>query len=148
MIDLGCGAGFDIFQAARQVGQNGMAIGVDMSQDMLARARSNAEKGGFVNVRFILSHITKISLEDRSVDCVISNCVVNLLPQAEKLVCFKEVFRLLRPGGRMAVSDILAKKEFPEELRTDIGLFVGCISGASLVGEYENWLKEAGFEGT
>jgi arsenite methyltransferase len=87
-------------------------------------------------------------MEDESVDCVISNCVINLLPQEEKLACFKEIFRILRPSGRIAISDILAKKELPEKLRRDMGLFVGCISGASLIGEYKDWLREAGLEST
>ena len=118
-----------------------------MSQDMLSRAEKNASKASITNVKFVLSPITKIPLESESADCIISNCVINLLGQDEKPVCFKEVHRLLKPGGRLAVSDILAKKEFTEELKRDMGLYVGCISGASLVGEYENWLKGAGFEG-
>jgi arsenite methyltransferase len=119
-----------------------------MSQDMLSRAKLNAEKSSITNVKFVLSPITKIPLESKSADCIISNCVINLLAQDEKPVCFAEVFRLLKPGGRLAVSDILAKKEFPEELRKDLALYVGCISGASLVKEYEGWLKQVGFEGT
>jgi SAM-dependent methyltransferase len=147
VIDLGSGAGFDVFQAARKVGPTGLSIGVDMSQDMLSRAKLNAEKSSITNVKFVLSPITKIPLESESADCIISNCVINLLAQDEKPVCFAEVFRLLKPGGRLAVSDILAKKEFPEELRKDLALYVGCISGASLVKEYEVWLKQVGFEG-
>ncbi|KAF8855484.1 putative UbiE/COQ5 family methyltransferase [Acephala macrosclerotiorum] len=146
VIDLGSGAGFDVFQAARKVGPNGLSIGIDMSQDMLDRANKNAEKSSITNVKFVLAPITKIPLESECADCIISNCVINLLAREDKLVCFKDVFRLLRPGGRLAVSDILAKKIFPEELRRDMGLYVGCISGASLVSEYEQWLKEAGFD--
>ena len=86
-------------------------------------------------------------MEDETVDCVISNCVINLLPHEEKIVCFREVYRTLKPGGRFSVSDILAKKLIPERLVKDLSLYVGCISGASLVSEYEGWLKEAGFEG-
>jgi arsenite methyltransferase len=118
-----------------------------MSQDMLSRAQKNASQASITNVKFVLSPITKIPLDSETADCIISNCVINLLQQDEKVVCFKEVYRLLKPGGRLAVSDILAKKVFPEELQKDMGLYVGCISGASLVSEYENWLKEAGFEG-
>jgi arsenite methyltransferase len=147
VIDLGSGAGFDVFQAARKVGHTGLSIGVDMSQDMISRAKQNAEKSSITNVKFILSPITKIPLESESADCIISNCVINLLAQDEKPICFAEVFRLLKPGGRLAVSDILAKKEFPDELRKDLALYVGCISGASLVEEYEEWLKEVDFEG-
>ncbi|KAE8452951.1 hypothetical protein EG329_012138 [Mollisiaceae sp. DMI_Dod_QoI] len=146
VIDLGSGAGFDVFQAARKVGPDGLSIGVDMSQDMLDRARRNAEKASITNVKFVLSPITEIPLDSESADCIISNCVINLLAQDEKLVCFKEVQRILRPGGRLAVSDILAKKVFPEELQRDMGLYVGCISGASLVSEYEQWLRGAGFD--
>lgn len=148
MIDLGSGAGFDVFQAARKVGGGGLSVGVDMSQDMLDRAKRNAEKAKITNVKFVLAPVTKIPLDSESADCIISNCVVNLLARSDKLVCFQEVFRLLKPGGRLAVSDILAKKVFPETLQRDMGLYVGCISGASLVSEYEEWLKEAGFEGT
>jgi arsenite methyltransferase len=147
VIDLGSGAGFDVFQAARKVGPTGLSIGVDMSQDMLSRAEKNASKASITNVKFVLSPITKIPLESESANCIISNCVINLLQQDEKPVCFGEVYRLLKPGGRLAVSDILAKKAFTEELKRDMGLYVGCISGASLVSEYEGWLKEAGFEG-
>jgi arsenite methyltransferase len=118
-----------------------------MSQDMLSLAQKNASKATITNVKFVLSPITKIPLESETADCIISNCVINLLQQDEKLVCFKEVYRLLKPRGRLAVSDILAKKVFPEELKRDMGLYVGCISGASLMVEYESWLMEAGFEG-
>lgn len=114
---------------------------------MLDRANRNAEKASITNVKFVLAPITKIPLDSGTADCIISNCVINLLAQEDKLVCFREVFRLLRPGGRLAVSDILAKKVFPEALRRDMGLYVGCISGASLVSEYEHWLNEAGFDG-
>ncbi|CZR59545.1 related to arsenic methyltransferase Cyt19 [Phialocephala subalpina] len=144
VIDLGSGAGFDVFQASRKVGPDGLSIGVDMSQDMLDRAKRNAEKAAITNVKFVLAPITKIPLESESANCIISNCVINLLAQEDKLVCLKEVFRILRPGGRLAVSDILAKKVLPEELQRDTRLYVGCISGASLVSEYEKWLKEAG----
>lgn len=147
VLDLGSGAGFDVFQAARKVGPEGLSIGVDMSQDMLSRAEINATKGSVTNVKFVLSPITKIPLEAETLDCVISNCVINLLEESQKKICFAEVYRLLKPGGRLAVSDILAKKLISDELRTDLGLYVGCISGASLVDEYEAWLREVGFEG-
>ena len=147
MIDLGSGAGFDVFQAARRVGPSGRAIGVDMSPDMLSRASRNVENASIANVSFVLAPITEIPLESGGADCIISNCVINLLSPAQKPVCFKEIYRLLKPGGRVAISDILAKKPFPQRLRGDMELYVGCISGASLVGEYGGWLKEAGFEG-
>ena len=148
VLDLGSGAGFDVFQAARKIGPEGLAIGVDMSEEMLKRARRNADKSSLSNVKFVQAPITDIPLDSSSVDCVISNCVINLLDPIQKQVCFAEVYRLLRPGGRLAVSDILARKALPNALRNDMGLYVGCISGASLASETEVWLKEAGFKGT
>ena len=147
VLDLGCGAGFDVFQAARKIGPTGLSIGVDISQDMLDRATRNASTSHITNVKFVLAPITSIPLPSSSTDCIISNCVINLLTNSEKPICLAEVYRLLKPGGRLAVSDILAKKEFPEALQKDLGLYVGCISGASLVGEYEGWLRDAGFQG-
>lgn len=114
---------------------------------MLDRARLNATKASITNVKFIQSPITSIPLESDLADCIISNCVINLLSHEDKKVCFAQIYRLLKPGGRLAVSDVLAKKPLPEDLRRNMGLYVGCISGASLVGEYETWLKEVGFEG-
>lgn len=114
---------------------------------MLDRARTNASKASIMNSKFILSLITNIPLESSSTDCIISNCVINLVPRSDKPVVFSEVYRLLKPGGRFAVSDILAKKEFPQDLQRDMGLYVGCISGASLAADYEAWLKNAGFKG-
>ena len=135
-----------MFQAARTVGPEGLVIGVDMSSDMLERANNNAEKTSVTNVQFVLAPITDMPLQPGIADCVISNCVINLLPEKDKPLCFRDVFRLLKPGGRLAVSDILAKKPFPKRIQEDIGLYVGCISGASLVGNYETWLKDAGFQ--
>lgn len=112
---------------------------------MLAKARRNAEKGAITNVSFVLSKIHEIALPDASADVVISNCVINLVPQAEKPRVFSEIFRLLKPGGRLAVSDILTKKDLPEQLKNDMALYVGCIAGASKKEEYEAWLKDAGF---
>lgn len=151
VVDLGSGAGFDVFLAAPKVGPTGQAIGVDMNKDMLAKAERNkkALKDGGVNVRFVEAPITDIKpLESGSVDCIISNCVVNLVPEEEKPLVFDEMHRLLKSGGRVAISDILIKdgKELPENLKRDMGLYVGCIAGASLVSEYEKYLKEAGFE--
>lgn len=148
VIDLGSGAGFDIFLASTKIGPTGRAIGIDMNDDMLARANSIKETKGTSadNVTFIKGVITEIPLDDGIADCIISNCVVNLVPAPEKPQVFREMYRLLRPGGRVAVSDILAKKELPEKLRNDISLYVGCIAGASLLEEYEKWLKEAGFD--
>jgi arsenite methyltransferase len=117
-------------------------------QDMLELARRNAKNAGATNASFIEAFITSIPLPSASVDCIISNCVVNLVPEPEKPLVFKEIFRLLKPGGRVAISDILAKKELPLEIRQDLSLYVGCIAGASQVGGYERYLKEAGFQGT
>jgi arsenite methyltransferase len=114
---------------------------------MLAKANTNKEKAGFTNVEFVESQITKVDLPDGIADCIISNCVVNLVPHAEKHLVFNEMGRLLKPGGRVAISDILARKPFPEELLKDIGLICGCISGASMAEEYEKYLKDAGFGG-
>jgi len=114
---------------------------------MLARARLNAAKANITNVLFVESPITSIGLPSSSTDCITSNCVINLVPGEDKHLVFEEIFRLLKPGGRVAVSDILARKEFPQDLQRDLALYVGCISGASLVVEYEKWLKDAGFKG-
>jgi len=150
VVDLGSGAGFDVFLAAPKVGATGQAIGVDMNRDMLNKAERNKKtlKDGGANVRFVEAPITDIrALESGTVDCVISNCVVNLVPEEEKQLVFNEMFRLLKSGGRVAISDILIKdgKELPENLKQDMGLYVGCIAGASLVSGYEGYLKEAGF---
>lgn len=146
VIDLGSGGGFDVFIAARQVGSSGRAIGVDQNPDMLELASKNKVKGGYVNVDFVDAPITKIPLENATADCIISNCVINLVPAMEKHLVFEEMYRLLKPGGRIAVSDLLAQKELPTEMRDDIAAYVGCISGAALVSDYEGWLRSAGFE--
>lgn len=151
VVDLGSGAGFDVFLASKRVGSTGQSIGVDMNKDMLAKAeRNKAAHAGSENVRFVEAPITDIKpLESGSVDCIISNCVVNLVPEEEKPLVFKEMYRLLKDGGRVAISDILIKdgKDLPESLKKDMGLYVGCIAGASLVSGYEKYLKEAGFSG-
>ncbi|KAI9801112.1 MAG: hypothetical protein M1833_002980 [Piccolia ochrophora] len=148
VIDLGSGAGFDVFLAAKKVAPNGKAIGVDMNEDMLKRAHANAQKTKISNVEFVESPINAIALPSACADCIISNCVINLVPEDDKPAVFREIFRLLRPGGRVAVSDILAKKELPGALKNDMALYVGCISGASQVHQYEQYLKDAGFEDT
>ena len=114
---------------------------------MLSRARLNASKTNTTNVKFVESVITKIDLPSNTSDCVISNCVINLVPKGDKYLVFEEIYRVLKPGGRLAVSDILGRKPFPPNLEKDMSLYVGCISGASLVEEYEKYLKDAGFEG-
>lgn len=152
VVDLGSGAGFDVFLAAQKVGDDGRAIGVDMNDDMLAQAEKNkktANNGtGAANVSFVKAPITKISpLSDGTADCIISNCVVNLVPEEEKPLVFQEMYRVLKSGGRVAISDILIKdgKQLPESLKRDMGLYVGCISGASLISGYQTYLKDAGF---
>ncbi|KEF56313.1 uncharacterized protein A1O9_07894 [Exophiala aquamarina CBS 119918] len=145
VIDLGSGAGFDVFLAARKVGPQGKAIGVDMNKDMLERAERNKEKTEFKNVSFVESRITEVALPDAIADCIISNCVVNLVPEGQKQLVFDEMFRLLKAGGRVAISDILTRQELSQELKRDVALYVGCIAGASQVKDYEQYLRTAGF---
>ncbi|KAF3063312.1 putative arsenite methyltransferase [Trichoderma lentiforme] len=145
VIDLGSGAGLDVFLAARKVGKSGRVIGVDMNQDMLTKAEALKVSWGQENVEFVQSQITRIALEDGIADCIISNCVVNLVPEEEKQLVFNEMFRLLKPGGRVAISDILAKGPLPDAIKKSMALYVGCIAGASEVGMYQKYLKEAGF---
>lgn len=165
MIDLGSGGGIDVLLAAKKVGEEGKAIGIDMTkvrrslptyltltlayrkQEMLVLSRQNAGKAGVNNASFIEAFITSIPLPSSTADCIISNCVINLVPEVEKPLVFQEMFRLLKPGGRVAISDILAKRELPMEIKKDLSLYVGCIAGASQVADYEKHLKEAGFQG-
>ncbi|KAL8795587.1 MAG: hypothetical protein Q9195_002008 [Heterodermia aff. obscurata] len=146
IVDLGSGAGFDVFQAAKKVGASGKAIGVDMNEEMLSKANDIKAKVEAHNVFFVKSRITKIELPNETANCIISNCVVNLVPTAEKQLVFNEMFRLLKPNGRVALSDILLKKDLPNELKNSVALYVGCISGASRMGEYEHHLRQAGFQ--
>jgi SAM-dependent methyltransferase len=143
VLDLGSGAGFDCFLAARQVGPSGKVIGVDMTPDMLARARVNAEKAGMSNVEFRLGEIEHLPVADGTVDVVISNCVINL--STDKPGVVREAFRVLRPGGRLAVSDIVATGELPEDVRNDLRLISACIGGATPVTALEAMLRDAGF---
>jgi SAM-dependent methyltransferase len=144
VVDLGSGGGLDVFLAARKVGPAGKAIGIDMTPEMVERARVNARAQGFGNVEFHLSTIDSIPLPDASVDCVISNCVINLAP--DKNAVLREIFRVLKPGGRVAVSDIALKKVFPPEVGSDLLAYVGCVAGAIPIPEYVAGLKAAGFE--
>ena len=143
VVDLGCGGGLDVFLAAQKVGPTGKAIGIDMTPAMISRARKNAGEGGFKNVEFHLATIDKIPLPDASVDVVISNCVINLAP--DKPAVFREIARILKPGGRLAASDIALKKPLPSELAQDVMAYVGCIAGAVEIALYEKHLREAGF---
>jgi SAM-dependent methyltransferase len=143
VVDLGSGGGLDVFLAAKKVGPTGKAIGIDMTPEMLARARVNAKRQGLANVEFHESTIDKLPLPEASVDCVISNCVINLAP--DKAAVFREISRVLKPGGRLAVSDIALKKPLPEEVGNDLLAYVGCIAGAILIADYVAGLKAAGF---
>ncbi|HWQ21305.1 MAG TPA: arsenite methyltransferase [Clostridia bacterium] len=144
VLDLGSGAGFDSFLAARKVGTTGKVIGVDMTPEMIARATANAKSGGYDNVEFLLGDIEALPLPDDSVDMAISNCVINLAPDKEKV--FRELYRVLRPGGRFMVSDLVLLKELPEKVRTDVEAYVGCVAGAVLKDQYLGVISAAGFE--
>jgi arsenite methyltransferase len=147
VVDLGSGGGLDVFLAAARVGSTGRAIGIDMTPEMIELARRNAARAnngaGYSNVEFHLATIDSLPLADNSVDCVISNCVINLAP--DKSAVFREIARVLKPGGRLAVSDIALKQSLPEEISQDVYAYVGCISGAILIDEYKRQLIEAGF---
>lgn len=143
VLDLGSGAGFDCFLAAQKVGSSGKVIGVDMTPGMLEKAQANALKYGYSNVEFRFGDIETLPVEDRSVDAIISNCVINLAPDKEKV--FREAFRVLKPGGRMYISDMVLLEELPEDLRNDKDLLAGCVAGALLKEEYLRLLKKAGF---
>jgi len=144
VVDLGSGGGLDVFLAAKVVGPKGRAIGIDMTPAMIERARANAAAGGYTNVEFHLSTIDSIPLPDASVDCVISNCVLNLAP--DKPAVFREIARVLKPGGRVAVSDIALKAELPEAIAQSMAAYVGCIAGAIKIEDYRSGLLAGGFE--
>jgi len=143
VLDLGSGAGFDCFLAARAVGVTGQVIGVDMTHEMLRKARANAAQGGFTHVEFRLGEIEHLPVADASVDVIISNCVINLSP--EKAQVFRDAFRVLKPGGRLAVSDVVATAPFSDEVQHDLALRAGCVAGASLLDDLEEMLTDAGF---
>ena len=144
VLDLGSGAGIDAFLASPEVGLVGRVIGVDMTPSMLSRARENAERGGFRNVEFRLGEIENLPVTDASVDVIISNCVINLSPDKPRV--FREAVRVLRPGGRMVVSDIVLTRPLPESVRRSVEAYVGCVAGASLEEDYLRMVREAGFE--
>ena len=144
VLDLGSGAGGDCFLAAQKVGESGKVVGIDMTPEMVAKAKENAKKSYCKNVEFILGEIEKLPFENNSFDVIISNCVINLSVNKESV--FKEAFRVLKPGGRMLVSDIVLLCEFPKEIKESSEAYVGCISGAILKSEYLNFINNAGFE--
>lgn len=144
VLDLGSGAGFDCFLAAKKVGKKGNVIGVDMTPEMVEKAKQNAQKGNFENVEFRLGDIEKLPVADDSVDVIISNCVINLAP--DKRTVFKEAFRVLKQGGRLMVSDMVLLKELPESMKNSVEAYVGCLGGAILKDEYINAMKQAGFQ--
>lgn len=143
VVDLGSGGGLDVFLAAKKVGPTGKAIGIDMTHEMVDRATANAKAQDFANVEFHLASIDALPLLDASVDCVISNCVINLAP--DKPAVFREIYRVLKPGGRVAVSDIALKKPLPDAVARDVMAYVGCIAGAVLIDDYVSQLRDAGF---
>ena len=144
VLDLGCGAGFDCFLAARAVGSSGKVIGVDMTHEMLRKARDNAQKNGFTNVEFRLGEIEALPVANDSIDVIISNCVINLSPEKQRV--FDEAFRVLKPGGRLAVADIVATAPLPDEIKSDWGAYTGCMAGASQITDLQRMLQASGFE--
>jgi len=144
VLDLGSGAGFDCFLAAGKVGENGRVIGVDMTPEMIEKARENARKSDYANVEFRLGEIENLPVADSSVDIVISNCVINLAPDKRRV--FKEAFRVLKPGGRLMISDMVLLKELPDFIKSSIEAYIGCLSGALMRDEYIRAVKAAGFQ--
>jgi SAM-dependent methyltransferase len=144
VVDLGSGAGFDCFLAAGRVGKTGRVIGVDMTPEMIERARENARRDGIENVEFRLGEIERLPVDTNTADCVISNCVINLSPDKDRV--FGEAFRVLRPGGRLMVSDIVLLRALPAAIRDSIEAYIGCLAGASLKGEYMKAIEKAGFD--
>jgi SAM-dependent methyltransferase len=144
VVDLGSGGGLDVFLAAKKVGPQGKAVGIDMTPAMIERAQANAEAGGYTNVEFHQAPIDAIPLADASVDCVISNCVLNLAP--DKNAVFREIARILKPGGRLAVSDIALRGKLPDAIARSMAAYVGCIGGALHIDDYTAGLRAAGFE--
>ncbi len=143
VLDLGSGAGFDCFLAASRVGKDGRVIGVDMTPEMIDKARQNARKGNYDNVEFRLGEIENLPVADNEVDMVISNCVINLSPDKPRV--FKEAFRALKPGGRLMVSDMVLLRELPEEIKNSVAAYVGCLAGAVMKDRYLEAVREAGF---
>jgi arsenite methyltransferase len=144
VVDLGSGAGFDCFLAARAVGKRGRVIGVDMTHEMLSKARQNAQKNGFTNVEFRLGEIEALPVADNSVDVIISNCVINLSPEKQRV--FNEAFRVLKSGGRLAIADMVATAPLPDDIKANWAAYTGCMAGASQIAELERMLQASGFK--
>ncbi len=144
ILDLGSGGGFDCFLAAAETGESGQVIGIDMTPTMISKARNNAVKGKYDHVEFRLGEIEHMPIANDIVDVIISNCVINLSPDKKQV--FSEAFRVLKPGGRLAISDIVTSTELPEEMRNDLALYSGCMAGASIISELQNILEQSGFE--
>lgn len=144
VLDMGCGAGFDCFLASKAVGPAGKVIGVDMTNEMVDRAKANARRGGYTNMDFRQGELENMPVADNYIDLVISNCVINLVPN--KVRAFKEAFRVLKPGGRLIVSDIVLNKELPDFVKSSTGAYIGCLSGAVMADEYQSAISKAGFE--
>jgi arsenite methyltransferase len=144
VLDLGSGAGFDCFLAANRVGKKGRVIGVDMTAEMLEKSRENARKGNYQNVEFRLGEIEHLPVADNQVDVIISNCVINLSPEKDQV--FREAFRVLKPGGKLMVSDIVLLQELPTAIKNSISAYVGCLAGATMKESYLKSIKSAGFK--
>jgi len=144
VLDLGSGPGFDSFLAAGRVGPTGKVIGVDMTPEMVNRARENAAKGNYSNVQFRPGELEDLPVDDNSVDVIVSNCVINLVPDKKK--AFEEAFRVLKPGGRMMISDLVLRQELPDRIRKSIEGYVGCICGAAMKDAYLDAIRSAGFD--
>lgn len=144
VLDLGSGGGFDCFLASPNAGSEGRVIGVDMTPEMISKSRNNALKGGYINVEFRLGEIENLPVADNIIDVIISNCVINLSP--DKIRVFKEAFRVLKPGGRLAISDVVAFAEIPDDIRNDLSLYSSCISGAMNIDQLLELIKSCGFD--
>ncbi|MFH1092970.1 MAG: arsenite methyltransferase [Candidatus Omnitrophota bacterium] len=144
VLDLGSGAGFDVFLAAQRVGGRGRVIGVDMTPQMIAKAKENAKKGKYINVEFRLGEIEKLPVDDSSIDVIISNCVINLSP--DKKTVFKEAFRVLKPDGKLMISDLVLVKDLPDIIKDSIEAYVGCLAGAIMKDQYLGYINESGFD--